>query len=88
MGILLVYERTVKLISTVSERTVGKDTINAGTRQLQESMKCVGQTHQKAKNEDVAYCTSAYKTKQTLLCKSCFEKEFLHDGCVVETIHS
>jgi hypothetical protein len=41
VGILLVYERTVKPISIVSERTVGKDTINAGKKQLQENIKCV-----------------------------------------------
>jgi len=41
VGILLVYERTVKRISIVPERTVGKETVNAGTTQLQERMKCV-----------------------------------------------
>jgi hypothetical protein len=34
----------VKPLSIVFERTVGKDTINAGRRQLQESMKCVRNT--------------------------------------------
>lgn len=41
MGILLAYEWTVKPLSIVFERTVGKDTINAGRMQMQESMKCV-----------------------------------------------
>ena len=38
------YERTMKCTSIVSERTVGKETINAGTKQLQERLKCVGNT--------------------------------------------
>ena len=38
------YEGTVKPISIVSERTMGKETISAGTKQLQESMKCVRNT--------------------------------------------
>lgn len=80
------FERTAKPISIVSERTVGKGTINAGKKQLQESVKYVRHTR-KQKNEDVTYCTSAYENKQTPLCKSCFQKEFLHDGCVAETLH-
>ena len=33
-------QSTMKPVSIVSERTVGKGTVNAGTEQLQERMKC------------------------------------------------
>jgi hypothetical protein len=37
--------------------------------------------------EDVTYCTAGNKNKETPLCKSCFQEEFLCDGCVVEMLH-
>jgi hypothetical protein len=41
----------VKPISIVSERTVGKETINAGTKQSQESVKCVRNTGKQNKRK-------------------------------------
>jgi hypothetical protein len=45
---------------------------------LQENIKCV---RNRRKQKKWRCCTLAYKNKQTPLCKSCFQKESLHDGC-------
>ena len=60
-------ERTVKHISIVSERAVGKEAINAGTKQLQESMKCVRNSRKQKKMLRIVLRPTRIN-KQTPLC--------------------
>jgi hypothetical protein len=75
VGILLVYERTVKPISIVSERTVGKETINAGTKQLQESMKCVRNTR-KQRRKMLHIALRATRINKHLCANCAFKRNF------------
>jgi hypothetical protein len=80
---MLVYERTVKPISIVSERTVGKDTINAGKKQLQENIKCVRNSRKQKKIKIALWPTRINKH----LCANYAFKRNLYMMAVVETLH-